>query len=267
VVEAALRREGGAFVANACDLAATPLLLLTGPNMGGKSTFLRQAALLAILAQSGSFVPAGSLRLGLVTRLFSRVGASDDLARGRSTFMVEMVETAAILHGADDRSLVLLDEVGRGTSTWDGLAIAWAVLEHLHEAGCRAIFATHYHELATLASRLPRASNAHVAVAGGEGPPVFLHEVRPGPAGQSYGLEVARLAGLPARALRRAQAVLRQLEKGERGTAAIVDDLPLFASAPPPEPSALDVAMRAVNPDALSPREALDLLYELKRLL
>jgi len=270
VVEQALRRAGKPFVANDCDLGGAPILLLTGPNMGGKSTYLRQAALLAVLAQAGSFVPAASMRAGVVSRLFSRVGASDDLARGRSTFMVEMVETAAILNRADDRSLVLLDEIGRGTSTWDGLAIAWAVLEHLEGVNrARAIFATHYHELAALAQALPGAANAHVAVAEWEGEPVFLHAVREGAMGRSYGVQVARLAGLPPRAVRRARAVLRALEKGERGTGAILDDLPLFAQAAPQErdPSALEARLGAVRPDELSPREALELIYELKGLL
>lgn len=272
VVEQALRRAGKPFVANDCDLGATPIRLLTGPNMGGKSTYLRQAGLLAVLAQAGSFVPAESFRLGLVSRLFSRVGASDDLARGRSTFMVEMVETAAILHGADDRSLVLLDEIGRGTATWDGLSIAWAVLEHLEGTNrCRAIFATHYHELASLAARLPGAANAHVAATEWNGDLVFLHEVREGAADRSYGVQVARLAGLPARVVQRARAVLRALEARARegGPRALEDELPLFAqpaATPPPEPSAAEERLRALRPDELSPREALDLLYELKRL-
>ncbi len=271
VVEHALRRQGKPFVANDCDLGERPLRLLTGPNMGGKSTYLRQAGLLAVLAQAGSFVPAERFRLGLVSRLFSRVGASDDLARGRSTFMVEMVETAAILHGADDRSLVLLDEIGRGTATWDGLAIAWAVLEHLEGVGCRSLFATHYHELAGLAARLPGAANAHVAATDWNGELVFLHEVREGAADRSYGVQVARLAGLPGKVVGRAKAVLRALEARARegGPRAIEDELPLFAAHVPaaePEPSAVEQRLRAVRPDELSPREALELVYELKRL-
>ncbi|TNC74389.1 DNA mismatch repair protein MutS [Rubellimicrobium roseum] len=274
VVEAALRREGRAFVANDCDLSERPVRLLTGPNMGGKSTYLRQAALLAVLAQAGSFVPAERLEMGLVSRLFSRVGASDDLARGRSTFMVEMVETAAILHRADDRSLVLLDEIGRGTATWDGLSIAWAVLEHLEGVNrCRAIFATHYHELATLAAQLPGAANAHVAVADWEGEVVFLHEVRAGAADRSYGVQVAKLAGLPPKVVARARAVLRGLEARARegGPRTLEEELPLFARGvepepAPPEPSPVEERLRAVQVDDLSPREALELVYELKRI-
>ncbi|WP_246849445.1 DNA mismatch repair protein MutS [Rubellimicrobium arenae] len=273
VVEAALRRQGKHFVANDCDLSDRPIRLLTGPNMGGKSTYLRQAALLAVLAQAGSFVPADELRMGLVSRLFSRVGASDDLARGRSTFMVEMVETAAILNRADDQSLVLLDEIGRGTATWDGLSIAWAVLEHLEGVNrCRAIFATHYHELATLAGSLPRASNAHVAVADWEGEVVFLHEVRDGAADRSYGVQVARLAGLPPKVVARAKAVLRGLEARARegGPRALEDELPLFARGTTPEEprtSAVEERLKEVRPDDLSPREALALVYELRGLL
>jgi DNA mismatch repair protein MutS len=270
VVEQALRRAGKPFVANDCDLSAVPLRLLTGPNMGGKSTYLRQAGLLTVLAQAGSYVPAESFRLGLVGRLFSRVGASDDLARGRSTFMVEMVETAAILNGADDRSLVLLDEIGRGTATWDGLSIAWAVLEHLEGVGCRALFATHYHELAGLAARLPGAGNAHVAATDWDGELVFLHEVREGAADRSYGVQVARLAGLPGKVVARAKAVLRALEARARegGPRALEDELPLFAgaAAPEPVPSAVEERLRAVRPDELSPREALELVYELRRM-
>ncbi|TNC48151.1 DNA mismatch repair protein MutS [Rubellimicrobium rubrum] len=274
VVEAALRRQGQAFVANDCDLSDRLIRLLTGPNMGGKSTYLRQAALLAVLAQAGSFVPAERLELGLVSRLFSRVGASDDLARGRSTFMVEMVETAAILHRADDRSLVLLDEIGRGTATWDGLSIAWAVLEHLEGVNrCRAIFATHYHELATLAASLPCASNAHVAVADWEGEVVFLHEVRDGAADRSYGVQVAKLAGLPPKVVARARAVLRGLEARARegGPRTLEEELPLFArgvdAEQAREPSPLEERLRAVPVDDLSPREALALIYELREML
>jgi DNA mismatch repair protein MutS len=216
-------------------------------------------------------VPATAARRGLVSRVFSRVGASDDLGRGRSTFMVEMVETAAILNGADDRALVILDEIGRGTATWDGLSIAWAVLEHLAAVNrCRAVFATHYHELAGLAARLPEAANAHLAVADWEGEVVFLHEVRAGAADRSYGVQVARLAGLPPRAVARARAVLRTLEKGDRAGAAL-EDLPLFAALPepeaPPPRAAVEERLKRLDPDALSPREALDLLYELKGLL
>ncbi|GHE01850.1 DNA mismatch repair protein MutS [Defluviimonas sp. 20V17] len=279
VVERALRRQGaGPFVANDCDLTPgdTPAIwLLTGPNMAGKSTFLRQNALIALLAQAGSFVPAASAHLGLVSQLFSRVGASDDLARGRSTFMVEMVETAAILNQADDRALVILDEIGRGTATYDGLSIAWAVLEHLHDVNrCRALFATHYHEMTALAGKLPGAENATVAVREWEGEVIFLHEVLKGAADRSYGVQVARLAGLPEAVVARARTVLDALEKGERegGEAkkALVDDLPLFATQPPaPTPalakgSAVEAALREVHPDELTPLDALRLVYDLR---
>jgi len=278
VVERALRAEGGAsFVANDCDLGGeSDIWLLTGPNMAGKSTFLRQNALIALLAQMGSHVPAKSAHVGLVSQLFSRVGASDDLARGRSTFMVEMVETAAILNQADDHALVILDEIGRGTATYDGLSIAWAVMEHLHEGNrCRALFATHYHEMTRLSERLERVANATVSVKEHGGEVIFLHEVRRGAADRSYGVQVARLAGLPETVVERARVVLDALEKGERegGAArqALIDDLPLFAATPAPTtpaPRASDVETRLaeVLPDTLSPREALDLLYELKDL-
>ena len=247
--------------------------LLTGPNMGGKSTFLRQNALIAVLAQMGSFVPARAAHVGVVSQLFSRVGASDDLARGRSTFMVEMVETAAILHQADDRSLVILDEIGRGTATYDGLSIAWAAFEHLHETGARVLFATHYHEMTALADRLPAAANATLAVREWEGDVVLLHEVRMGAADRSYGVQVARLAGLPEAVVARAREVLDALEAGsQKRPSAVIDDLPLFSAraAPAPRPRALHSAVEArlaeVHPDALSPREALDLIYELAAL-
>ena len=257
--------------------------LLTGPNMAGKSTFLRQNALIVVLAQAGSFVPASGAEIGVVDRLFSRVGAADDLARGRSTFMVEMVETAAILNLATDRSLVILDEIGRGTATYDGLSIAWAVVEHLHEVNrCRALFATHYHELTALASRLPRLSCHTLRVKEWQGEVVFLHEVAPGTADRSYGIHVARLAGLPEAVLTRAEEVLHRLEAGESSTAParLADDLPLFAAvaqpparqvpvagAAPAPPSAIEQAIRATNPDDLTPRTALDLLYDLRRRL
>ena len=278
VVEAALTRAGAPFVPNDADLTATDgaaIALLTGPNMAGKSTFLRQNALIAILAQAGAFVPAEAAHIGLVSQIFSRVGASDDLARGRSTFMVEMVETAAILNQADDRALVILDEIGRGTATWDGLSIAWAVLEQLHAVNrCRALFATHYHELTQLAARLEGVENTTVAVREWQGEVIFLHEVRKGAADRSYGVQVARLAGLPDAVVARAREVLHALESGEatggRSPRAIIDDLPLFAprptpAAPPPSP-ALE-KLRAVHPDELTPREALALLYELRALL
>ncbi|WP_415839789.1 DNA mismatch repair protein MutS, partial [Paracoccus yeei] len=239
VVEHALKRKGEAFVANDCALTtgATPAIwLLTGPNMAGKSTFLRQNALMAILAQAGAFVPATRAHVGLVSQLFSRVGAADDLARGRSTFMVEMVETAAILNQADDHALVILDEIGRGTATWDGLSIAWAVMEHLHAKNrCRALFATHYHEMTGLSAKLPGVENATVAVREWEGEVIFLHEVRKGAADRSYGVQVARLAGLPASVVERARDILHQLESGAREGArpvALLDDLPLFRAAP-----------------------------------
>ncbi|PXW71973.1 DNA mismatch repair protein MutS [Loktanella sp. PT4BL] len=274
VVEAALQKDGAPFIANDCGLTDTPIWLLTGPNMAGKSTFLRQNALLAILAQMGSFVPATEAHIGIVSQLFSRVGASDDLARGRSTFMVEMVETAAILNQADDRALVILDEIGRGTATYDGLSIAWATLEHLHDVNrCRALFATHYHEMSALSAKLEGVDNATVTVKEWEGDVIFLHEVKRGTADRSYGVQVARLAGLPAVVVERAKVVLEALEKGERegGTAqkAIIDDLPLFSATPAPvtvapKPSVIEERLRDVHPDELSPRDALDLIYELR---
>ncbi|MWB76949.1 DNA mismatch repair protein MutS [Pseudooceanicola sp. 216_PA32_1] len=278
VVEAALRRQGAPFIANDCDLSDDParIWLLTGPNMAGKSTFLRQNALIALLAQTGSHVPAERAEIGVVSQLFSRVGASDDLARGRSTFMVEMVETAAILNQADANALVILDEIGRGTATYDGLSIAWATLEHLHEVnGCRALFATHYHELTALAGKLAGVDNATVSVREYEGDVIFLHEVRKGAADRSYGVQVARLAGLPEAVVARARAILDTLEKGDREGAkrqVLIDDLPLFAAAPPPAPKAKlpeglgEVArlLEDTNPDDLSPREALEVLYRLK---
>ena len=279
VVERALRRQGaGPFVANDCALTEekTPAIwLLTGPNMAGKSTFLRQNALIALLAQAGSFIPARRAHIGVVSQLFSRVGASDDLARGRSTFMVEMVETAAILNQADDRALVILDEIGRGTATYDGLSIAWATLEHLHGANrCRALFATHYHEMTNLASKLDGVENATVAVKEWEGDLVFLHEVRKGAADRSYGVQVARLAGLPPAVIDRARSVLEALESGEREGAgrqkALIDDLPLFRAAPSSAPakaasreSQVEARLKAVHPDELTPKEALALIYEL----
>ena len=281
VVERALARQGASFVANDCDLTkgdSPAIWLLTGPNMAGKSTFLRQNALIALLAQAGSHVPASEAHIGLVSQLFSRVGASDDLARGRSTFMVEMVETAAILNQADDRALVILDEIGRGTATWDGLSIAWATLEHLHETNrCRALFATHYHEMTNLSAKLPGVENATVTVKEWQGEVIFLHEVRRGAADRSYGVQVARLAGLPPSVVERAKVVLEALEKGDRDggkPAAMLDDLPLFRAAPPPAPaakpaatSAAEARLKDIRPDELSPIEALKMLYELKGLL
>lgn len=272
VVEDALAKSGGRFVANDCLLVPhSRLWLVTGPNMGGKSTFLRQNALIAVLAQAGAYVPAQQATLGLVDRLFSRVGASDNLARGRSTFMVEMVETAAILAQATNRSFIILDEVGRGTSTYDGLAIAWAVVEAVHEVNaCRCLFATHYHELTRLAEKLDALSLHHVRAREYKGDLVLLHELAEGPADRSYGIAVARLAGLPPAVLARAKAVLSKLEAGRDATgglAAGLDDLPLFAAVAPEEKAdPLYTALGALDVDSLSPRDALDQLYTLKRL-
>jgi DNA mismatch repair protein MutS len=292
VVEQALQAaKSGAFIANDCVLAAvypqTPkdfdevsrarLWLVTGPNMAGKSTFLRQNALIAVLAQMGSFVPASSAAIGIVDRLFSRVGAADDLARGRSTFMVEMVETAAILNQATDRSLVILDEIGRGTATFDGLSIAWAVVEHLYEVNrCRALFATHYHELTALADRLAEVANVTMEVREWRDEIVFLHRVKRGAADRSYGIQVGKLAGLPKAVTMRAAEVLTLLEKTQ-GKApdgeALLADLPLFAAArvvspmpPAPSPSPLEEALASLSPDELTPKAALEALYRLKEL-
>jgi DNA mismatch repair protein MutS len=285
VVEQALAYDGGPFIANDCDLSPPPALatnagriwLITGPNMAGKSTFLRQNALIAVLAQMGSFVPARAAHIGIVDRLFSRVGAADDLARGRSTFMVEMVETAAILNQAGERALVILDEIGRGTATFDGLSIAWAAIEHLHESNrCRALFATHFHEMTALAARLPRLHNATMRVKEWQSEVVFLHEVVPGAADRSYGIQVAKLAGLPASVIERSKLVLAQLEAEDRISPArkLIDDLPLFAATRPaagttgPQAdaglAALVEALIALNPDEMSPRDALEALYALK---
>jgi DNA mismatch repair protein MutS len=283
VVEQALAGDGGPFVANDCDLSPPPraadqgthgrIYLLTGPNMAGKSTYLRQNALIAILAQMGSFVPARRARIGAVDRLFSRVGAADDIARGRSTFMVEMVETAAILNQAGERALVILDEIGRGTATFDGLSIAWATIEHLHETNrCRALFATHFHELTALAATLPRLFNATVRVKEWQGEVVFLHEVVAGAADRSYGIQVAKLAGLPPAVIERAKVVLAKLEAEDRASPRGFEDLPLFAAAPrptstPQQDAALDAviaALTALHPDEMSPRDALEALYALK---
>ncbi|WP_248304826.1 DNA mismatch repair protein MutS [Breoghania sp. L-A4] len=280
VVEQALKRDSGEpFVAN--DSALGPekgrdsgqIWLITGPNMAGKSTFLRQNALIAVLAQMGSFVPARAAHIGVVDRLFSRVGAADDLARGRSTFMVEMVETAAILNQAGERSLVILDEIGRGTATFDGLSIAWAAIEHLHEVNrSRALFATHYHELTALSQRLDRLVNATVRVKEWKGDVVFLHEIVPGSADRSYGIQVAKLAGLPHAVVERARAVLDQLEEQDRKapSQALIDDLPLFAAHVAPATSAaphsdeLGVLLDGLDPDEMTPRDALEALYALR---
>jgi DNA mismatch repair protein MutS len=283
VVEAALRENGDSpFVANDCRLEGEQSLwLITGPNMAGKSTFLRQNALIAVLAQIGAFVPAETAHIGVIDRLFSRVGAADDLARGRSTFMVEMVETAAILNQASDRSLVILDEIGRGTATFDGLSIAWAVVENLHEVNkCRGLFATHYHELTALAAKLAHLSCHTMLIKEWQGEVVFLHEVGAGSADRSYGIHVAQLAGLPKPVIKRAEQVLKTLEKGEQGGAVskLADDLPLFAAAIEqvkqeekakttalsPEQKALLDAVAEIDPDNMTPREALDALYRLR---
>ncbi len=280
VVEEALAKSNNAsFIANDCSLGADDRLwLLTGPNMAGKSTFLRQNALIAVLAQMGGFVPAVSAHIGVVDRLFSRVGASDDLAHGRSTFMVEMVETAAILNQAGPRSLVILDEIGRGTATYDGLSIAWAAVEHLHNINqSRALFATHYHELTALKETLEAVSLRSMKVREWKGEVVFLHEVAKGAADRSYGIQVAKLAGLPAAVVARARQVLDHLETGDKnggGAERLISDLPLFQSTPtgdsaqagPASASAAEERLSVINPDILSPKEALDLLYELKDL-
>ncbi len=297
VVEQALKaQKAGPFVENDCLLGAVPeerrppgfdetaegrIWLVTGPNMAGKSTFLRQNALIVVMAQMGSYVPARSARIGLVDRLFSRVGASDDLARGRSTFMVEMVETAVILNQATEKSLVILDEIGRGTATFDGLSIAWATVEHLHETNrCRALFATHYHELTTLAGRLPEVANATIEVKEWHDEIVFLHKVRAGAADRSYGIQVAKLAGLPKAVIDRAAEVLAVLEKGDSKAkaggkvgAGSLDELPLFAASRPKSfvaersrPSEVEASLAALNPDELTPKAALEALYRLKAL-
>lgn len=285
VVEKVMKREGKEhFVANDCTLNDGAVHLVTGPNMGGKSTFLRQNALIAILAQAGAYVPATSATIGIVDALFSRVGAADDLARGRSTFMVEMVETAAILHQASSRSLVILDEIGRGTATYDGLSIAWACVEHLHTHNtCRALFATHYHELTVLSERLERVDNRTLKVKEWEGDVIFLHEVVPGAADRSYGIQVAKLAGLPASVVARARSVLDHLEtrqdSGEKasGDDGLFEGLPLFSAAKPvaasaaPTPEQIDDAAHAKlsalfdghDPDQMTPRQALDFVYDL----
>jgi DNA mismatch repair protein MutS len=282
MVEQTLRRaHGTGFVGNDCRLITndggdTRILLVTGPNMAGKSTFLRQNALIIVLAQAGSFVPAKAAHIGIVDRLFSRVGAADDLARGRSTFMVEMVETAAILNQASERSFVVLDEIGRGTATFDGLSIAWAALEYLHEVNrCRVLFATHYHELTALAEKLAGAANATVEVKEWRDEIVFLYRVVMGAADRSYGIHVAKLAGLPAPVLARADEVLSALEKadGRPKPSVLADDLPLFQAAKsqdlggPDRATALEQALAVLSPDAMTPKEALEALYRLKALL
>lgn len=277
VVEEALRLQGQPFCGNSCMLSGSvgqggKIAIVTGPNMAGKSTYLRQNALIAILAQMGSFVPAKRAHIGIVDRLYSRVGAADDLARGRSTFMVEMIETAAILNQASERSLVILDEIGRGTATFDGLSIAWAVTEHLHEKNrARALFATHFHELTRLAEKLNRLVNLTVRVTDWNGEVVFLHEIVPGAADRSYGVQVAKLAGLPSPVVCRARELLAEFEATERLADAgpQAADLPLFAASRPVplvENNVLGEALDAIDPDGLSPREALEALYRLKEI-
>ncbi|MDR3449663.1 MAG: DNA mismatch repair protein MutS [Alphaproteobacteria bacterium] len=273
VVEQALKKQAGAaFIANDCDLARKQhLWLLTGPNMAGKSTFLRQNALIALLAQMGAYVPAAAAHIGVIDRLFSRVGAADDLAAGRSTFMVEMVETAAILTQAGERALVILDEIGRGTSTYDGLSIAWAVLEYLHEVNkCRALFATHYHELTALAASLPALRRATMRIREWQDEIVFMHEVIEGVADRSYGIHVAQMAGLPAPVVARAEQVLAGLEKNKAGQGNVGDGLPAFdakGAAKVKEKvlgAALEQILASLEPDAVSPKDALDILYRIK---
>ncbi len=281
VVEQSLRHMGEhLFVANDCTFgerdAQPRISLVTGPNMAGKSTYLRQNALIVLMAQSGSFVPASSARIGLVSQLFSRVGAADELARGRSTFMVEMVETAAILNQADHRAFVILDEIGRGTATYDGLSIAWATLEYIHDSiGCRTLFATHFHELTQLTSRLQRLRNLTLSVADWDGKIVFLHEVREGAADRSYGVHVARLAGVPGPVVERADVILDLFESEDRDgrgkMANVLDDLPLFVAASQYDPgetarSPVEDRLLGVTPDELTPIDALELVYELKKL-
>jgi DNA mismatch repair protein MutS len=272
------RRAGGAFVPNDVHLdnASRQLIILTGPNMGGKSTYLRQLALICLLAQAGSFVPAGRAKIGLVDRIFARVGASDNIARGQSTFMVEMQETANILHGATSRSLVILDEIGRGTATFDGLSIAWAVAEHLAthpRARPKTVFATHYHELTDLADALPGIVNYHVTAREWRDEIVFLHKIEPGRSDHSYGIQVARLAGLPATVITRAREILAALERDElarSGRPAVSgtpdepqQQLGLFQAATTRD-GALARRLREIDPDHLTPMDALRLLVELK---
>ncbi len=277
VVAAVLKSQGKPFTPNDVDLDAdgldaSRLSLVTGPNMAGKSTYLRQNALLIIMAQAGLFVPAKAMHLGAVDRLFSRVGSGDDLAQGRSTFMMEMVETAAILTQASPRSFVILDEIGRGTATFDGLAIAWASAETLHDViGCRALFATHYHELAALEKRMKAVSNLSLQAREHNGELIFLHEVRSGAADRSYGVQVAKLAGMPPAVVARARDILQRLEEDNQ-TKLRLDDLPLFAferTAPVSthSPSRLETALKSVDPDELSPKEALELIYNLHKLV
>ena len=270
VVEQHLKKENQRFIGNDCELErGSKLWLLTGPNMAGKSTFLRQNAIITIMAQIGSFVPAKRIEIGIVDRLFSRVGAADDLARGRSTFMVEMVETATILNQATKKSLVILDEIGRGTATYDGLSLAWAVVEYLHDKiGCRGLFATHYHELTQLEETLPELSCHYMKVREWKGEVVFLHEVTAGAGGRSYGIHVAKLAGLPKSVLKRAEGLLQQLEQEKHSSP---DTLPLFSAMhteteSPASPSPVLEELTTLNPDEMTPKQALQALYRLREL-
>jgi len=281
VEEALAKNQEGEFVSNNCQLNLdekdpSNIWLLTGPNMAGKSTFLRQNALIAVMAQMGGFVPCSYARIGVINKLFSRVGAADDLARGRSTFMVEMVETAAILNQADERSFVILDEIGRGTATFDGLSIAWSVVEYLHEVNhCRSLFATHYHELTTLSTKLKKLSLHCMKVKEWNDEIIFMHEVISGSADRSYGIHVGKLAGLPKAVLERSEQVLSQLETGEQSSAVtkLAEDLPLFAFNTVKETviekadSEVEKKLEEISPDDLSPREALEVLYSLKNLI
>ena len=269
VVEARLQETGGGnFMANDCRLDATrKMLVITGPNMGGKSTFMRQVALIALLAAMGSFVPASACRLGPIDAIHTRIGAADDLANAQSTFMLEMTEAAAIVHGATEHSLVLMDEIGRGTSTFDGLALAGAIASHLHDRNrAFTLFATHYFELTEFPLKHPHAVNVHVSAAENGDDIVFLHDIQPGPASRSYGVQVARLAGMPPTLVRQARHTLSALETGKEAASAQVDLFAAPAAAPEPEPSEVDRALAGINPDMLSPKEALDALYRLKNL-
>jgi len=267
VVQARLAETGGAdFIANDCRLdARTRMLVITGPNMGGKSTYMRQVALIALLASMGSFVPAQSCRLGPIDAIHTRIGAADDLANAQSTFMLEMTEAAAIVHAATEHSLVLMDEIGRGTSTFDGLALAGAIASQLHDRNkAFTLFATHYFELTEFPARHERAINVHVSAVESGHDIVFLHAIEPGPASRSYGVQVARLAGMPATLLRQARTALEALKAQQQAGRAQVD---LFAAPPEasaPEPSAVEAELQRIDPDALTPREALDALYRLK---
>ena len=258
------------FVPNDIELQSgqANMLIITGPNMAGKSTYLRQVALITLMAQIGSWVPATEARIGVVDRIFTRVGASDNLVRGESTFMVEMIETANILNAASARSLLVLDEIGRGTSTFDGISIAWSVAEHIHTAiGAKTLFATHYHELTELANQLPNAKNVNVAVREWGGKVIFLYQIIDGGADHSYGIQVAKLAGLPKSVIKRAREVMSNLESGNTSALGLENQMYLFGPAKTPEPSKVETELGVTDPDALSPKEAHEFLYHLKELL